>query len=144
MEESLSCVLSRCFETPDKDWSQYSALPLAYLGDAVFDLAVREVLLRRGNAPADRLHHAASRVVRAPQQARMIRALSEDLSKEEAGVYRRGRNAKPLNTAKNASREEYLEATGFEALVGYLYLEGRYERLCELVSLGLERTGMKI
>ena len=74
----------------------------------------------------------------------MIRALAQDLSKEETSVYRRGKNAKPLNTAKNASREEYLEATGFEALVGYLYLEGRYERLCELICLGLARTGLMI
>ena len=144
MEESLSDVLSRRFDAPGKDWSQYSPLPLAYLGDAVFDLAVKEVLLRRGNTPADKLHNAASKVVRAPQQAKMIRALGEDLSKEEASVYRRGKNAKPLNTAKNASREEYLEATGFEALVGYLYLEGRYERLCELICLGLARTGLMI
>ena len=144
MEESLSSALKDAFGIAGKDYSQYSALPLAFLGDAVFSLAVREILLARGNAPADKLHREAAKVVKAPAQARMIRALMEELTKEEEAVYRRGRNAKPMNTAKNASREEYLEATGFEALAGYLYLSGEYERLAFLIKKGMEKTGLSI
>ena len=65
-----------------------------------------------------------------------MRALLPDLSEEEYAVYKRGRNAKPSSMAKNASTEEYLEATGFEALIGYLYLEGRFDRMNELIRKG--------
>ena len=141
MEESLTQVLDHAFRLPEKDWKQYSPLTLAYLGDAVFDLAVRMILVKRTNTQTASLHRQATAVVNAVHQAAMCRALAGELTEEEEGVRRRGRNSKPGHTAKNADREEYMEATGFEALIGYLYLSGRYERLTQLICLGLERTG---
>ena len=76
--------------------------------------------------------------VKAPAQAQMLLGLKEELTEEEADVARRGRNAKPYTTAKNASRAEYHKATGFEALLGYLYLTGRSERMLELIQKGME------
>lgn len=132
-EQDLLPLLGSLFELPQRDYTQYSPLTLAYLGDAVFDLIVRTVLVRRVNMQAEKLHKKASSLVCAPAQAEMIHKLLPSLTEEERAVYRRGRGSKPMHTAKNASREQYLEATGFEALVGYLYLQGRYKRLLELI-----------
>ena len=120
MEEDLTTLLDKLFDLPRRDYTQYSPLTLAYLGDAVFDLVVRTVLVRRVNMQAEKLHRLASSIVCASAQAEMIRALLPSLTDEELAVYRRGRGSKPYHTAKNASREDYLEATGFEALIGYL------------------------
>ena len=144
MEESLTQVLDQAFNLPEKDWKQYSPLTLAYLGDAVFDLAVRMILVKRVNTRTASLHRQVTAVVNAASQAAMSRALSDELTLEEESVRRRGHNSHPGHTAKNAGRAEYLEATGFEALIGYLYLSGRYERLTQLICLGLERTGFRL
>lgn len=144
MEESIKMpweILSEQFGLEMRDWSQYSPLALAYLGDAVYDMVIRTILVKKANAQAAKLHQKASALVKAGTQAEMIRALQAYLTEEEQGVYRRGRNAKPHNTAKNASRREYLEATGFEALMGYLYLKEEYSRMIELIHLGLEESG---
>ena len=119
----LAGVLASCMHLPKKDWMQYPPLALAWIGDTVYDLIVRSILLQKGMTQPDRLHQKASR---------------EDLTQEEQSVYRRGRNAKPAHKAKNADMEDYLEATAFECLVGYLYLNGRYERLMELVGPGMD------
>ena len=140
MEESLR-ELSGLIMSRERDWSQYSPLPLAYLGDAVFDLVIRTLLVERANMQADKLHHEASSLVNARFQARMAQSLMPELTTREMSVYRRGRNAKPSNTAKNATREEYLEATGLEALMGFLYLQKEFGRLSQLIQLGLERCG---
>ena len=140
MEKSLR-DLSGLIKTEERDWSQYSPLPLAYMGDAVYDLLIRTALLRRGNMQAEKLHREAVAVVNARMQANIADALREDLTAQELSVYRRGHNSKPLHTAKNATREEYLKATGLEALVGYLYLNGEYARLLHLLQTGLERCG---
>ena len=133
MEEDLTTLLDKLFDLPRRDYTQYSPLTLAYLGDAVFDLVVRTVLVRRVNMQAEKLHRLASSIVCASAQAEMIRSLLPSLTDEEFAVYRRGRGSKPYHTAKNASREDYLEATGFEALIGYLYLQGEYARMLELI-----------
>lgn len=129
------------FELKEQAWDQYSPLTLAYIGDAVYDLVIRTVLVKRANCQTAKLHHKASSLVNAAAQADIIAALQSHLTQEEQGVYRRGHNAKPYNTAKNASRREYLEATGFEALIGYLYLKGDHQRMIDLVKLGLEESG---
>lgn len=144
MEESVRApweYLGERFGLEEKDWSQYSPLTLAYIGDAVYDLVIRTVLVKRVNCQTAKLHQRATALVKAGAQAEMIRALLPHLTEEEAGVYRRGHNAKPYNTAKNATRREYLEATGFEALLGYLYLKKEYARLIDLIHLGLEESG---
>ena len=130
----LAAVLASFMDLPEKDWAQYPPLALAWIGDTVYDLIVRSVLLRKGMTQPDRLHQKASRIVNARAQALVMRQIRDALTQEEQSVCRRGRNAKPAHKAKNADMEDYLEATAFECLVGYLYLNGRYERLMELVG----------
>ena len=150
MEEDLRRPLpfpegiDEAFDLKERDWSQYSALTLAFLGDAVFELFVRTVLVKRSDVQSARLHQRASRIVCAGAQAKMMRQIRPLLREDEEAVYRRGHNAKPPHTAKNASRDDYLEATALEALIGYLYLNREYERILELVRRGLELTQNKI
>jgi ribonuclease-3 family protein len=123
------------------DAANYSGLSLAYAGDGVFELIVRLLIMNKGNMPVQKMHQRTSSIVKAVSQAKMMDGLLAVLTEEEEGIYRRGRNSKPHTMAKNASSVEYKKATGFEALVGYLYLTGRYERLMELVKMGLEQIG---
>ena len=137
MEESLrdfTQLLDSAFDLPQRDWSQYSPLTLAWLGDTVFDLIVRTVLLKQANRPTDKLHRMASGIVNARAQAGYMEKIRPKLTDRELSIYRRGRNASPGHTAKNADRAEYLEATAFECLIGYLYLEHQYERILELTG----------
>ena len=136
MEQDLIGLLDRMFIPEDKDYTQYSPLTLAWLGDSVYDLIVRSILVKRGNIQTAKLHKEASGMVCAKAQARLIGVLLAQLTPEEAAVYRRGHNSSPLHGAKNATKREYLEATGFEALVGYLYLQKNYERLLALIESG--------
>ena len=128
------------FGLEEQDIRTYSPLTLAYIGDAIFELVVRTVLVERKNTQAEKLHKAATKIVKAETQALIIESLKEDLSDEELAVYKRGRNAKAVTRAKNATMSEYRRATGFEALMGYLYLKGDMERLMELIHLGVEKA----
>lgn len=142
MEKSivLKEKMRELFGLEEQDLRTYSPLTLAYLGDAVFELVVRTVLVERANMQAEKLHKAAIKIVKAETQALMIEAVKEDLTEEELSVFKRGRNAKAVTRAKNASMSAYRRATGFEALMGYLYLKGDMERMLELIHLGIERT----
>lgn len=122
------------------DLRTYSPLALAFLGDAVFSLFVRTTVLARGNRQAQKLHNETTRLVRAQKQAVVGRAIYDLLTAEEKKVYRRGRNSHPLHHAKGASLEEYLQATALETLCGYLFLQGKMDRLAELLRTGLELT----
>lgn len=119
----------------------YSPLALAYMGDAVYEVLIRTRVMNRGSMQVNKMHKKSASLVKAEAQARMIQALQEELTEEETAVYKRGRNAHSASSAKNASIRDYRMATGFEALVGYLYLTGQYERLLKLVHDGLERIG---
>jgi ribonuclease-3 family protein len=141
MEASLNDYLNSKFDIEPKDIRTYSPLTLAYIGDAIFDVVVRSILVNKGNTAVNKLHQRASSVVKAPTQA-MAAALMDDFTEEEADWYRRGRNSKPHTKAKNATTMDYLEATGFEAVMGYLYLSGDMDRICELVRRGIELTGL--
>ena len=92
----------------------------------------------------NKLHKRASDIVKAGTQSAFIKALMDNLTEEEADIYRRGRNSKPHTKAKNATTMDYLDATGFEAVVGYLYLTDNMDRICELVELGIERLELDI
>ena len=142
MEESLSLLtkLKKEFDCKEVDIKTYSPLTLAFVGDCVFDLVVRTVLVARGNRQPEVLHKNKAKIVKAGTQALMIEALAEYLTAEESDIYRRGRNAKSFSTAKNASVTDYRKATGFEALVGYLYLANREDRIIELIKKGIEIT----
>lgn len=144
MEASLNDYLNSKFDIEPKDIRTYSPLTLAYIGDAIFDVVVRSILVNKGNTAVNKLHQRASSVVKAPTQALMAAALMDDFTEEEADWYRRGRNSKPHTKAKNATTMDYLEATGFEAVMGYLYLTGDMDRICELVRRGIELTGLDI
>ncbi|MCD7882885.1 MAG: ribonuclease III [Lachnospiraceae bacterium] len=130
------------FSLPSRDWKQYSALELAYIGDAAYELIIRTIYVKRADMQVEKLHRKVTRCVSAKAQAKMAASLLPLLDEEETAIYRRGRNAKPYTKAKNATLAEYLEATGFEAVMGYLYLEGRFERMNELTAKGLEALGI--
>ena len=141
MEESL---ISRCKELlmlEERDPNGYSPLVLAYLGDAVYELVIRTRVVNRGNTQVNKMHRMTAGLVKAEAQAKMYMLLEEELTEEEQAVYRRGRNAKSATMAKHATMRDYRMATGFEALMCWLYLNGRLERLTELVSLGLKKMG---
>ena len=112
-----------------------SSLGLAHLGDGVFELMVRAWLCLHGKVKVKDLHRATVRYVAAPAQAAAVERLLPLLTQEEADVYRRGRNTAPHSVPRAASRGEYQAATGLEALFGWLYLQGRTERLNELFEV---------
>lgn len=140
----LLSLIKENFGLKEVDIRTYSPLTLAYIGDCVFDLIIRTVVVERGNEPANKLHHKTVTYVKAETQALLIDAMLSDLTEEELGVYKRGRNAKSYTTAKNASVGDYRKATGMEALVGYLYLQNRTERILELLQIGLHKLNMKL
>ena len=116
----------------------YSPLGLAYIGDAVYEIAVRTLVISEGNMSVNKYHKKSSSLVKASAQAGVYDNIKEKLTDEEAAVYKRGRNAKSATAAKNASIVEYRMATGVEALIGYLYLSGRTARALELIKIGLD------
>ena len=134
-------ALRESFGFQDADLWTYSPLTLAYIGDAVYELVIRTLLVKHGNAQTNWLHKKASSLVKASAQAEMIEKLLPVLTEEEEAVYRRGRNAKSYTMAKNATMSDYRKATGFEALMGYLYLKEDLGRMIELIRLGLDRGG---
>ena len=140
MDESI-IYLKEKFSLPQVDIQTYSPLTLAYIGDAAYELVVRTFLVDQGNSRPDKLHRKASSMVKAAAQAAMAEALKDSLTEEELSVYRRGRNAKSPTMAKNASISDYRKATGFEALMGYLYLKGEQKRLIDLVYAGFVSQG---
>ncbi|MBM6936999.1 ribonuclease III [Pseudoflavonifractor phocaeensis] len=115
-----------------------SSLGLAHLGDAVFEVMVRSWLCLHGKASARGLHKATVRYVAAPAQARAAEKVLPLLSEEEHDVFRRGRNTSPHSVPQNASRAEYQAATGLEALFGWLYLQGKTDRLNDLFAVMME------
>lgn len=139
MEKSLNQEIKDKFAIADVDIRTYSPLTLAYIGDGIFDVIIRSIVVGRGNTPVNQLHHKTSHVVKAHSQAIMAEALMDELTDTEKDIYRRGRNAKSHTMAKNATVTDYRSATGFEALMGYLYLTDQMERMMEVVSIGLER-----
>ena len=143
MEQGLNQYLHEQFELKEVDIRTYSPLALAYIGDCVYDLVVRTVVVGKGNTGANQLHFRTSQIVKAQAQVAMIQALEDLLTEEEKDIYRRGRNAKSPTMAKNASMSDYRKATGLEALMGYLYLTNRFERIVELIRQGANRLELK-
>ncbi len=111
---------------------------LAYVGDAVYSLFVRDFLLVSGNAKASELHTLSSKFVKATAQCEHLENIMSELTEEEKQVVKRAANYKTNNTAKHAEIHEYKQATGFEALLGYLYISGQGERLNYILDLGIK------
>lgn len=119
-----------------KDANQYNPLVLAYIGDTLYDLYVRSRLIaQNGDLSAHKLHVAAIRYVKAHGQSAAMAVLEEQLTEQELAAYKRGRNTKSYTVPKNADVGEYRRATGFEALLGWLYVKGDNDRLNEIMEM---------
>ena len=135
MEESLNNGL---FNPEEIDIRTYSPLTLAFMGDAVFELMARTLVVTESNTAPEKLHKRTTRLVKAEAQAAMGHGLWDELTEDEQSVYRRGRNAQSYTHAKNAAVSDYRHATGLEALFGYLYLTGQQERMQKLMRRCVE------
>ncbi len=124
------------FDCDAPDPEQFSPLALAFLGDTVFDTVIRTVIMESGNQTIQHLHDRASEYANAAAQARILDAVRDDLSEEERAIFRRARNANKHSMPKNQSPADYHKATGLEALIGWLFLNGREERMIELIRKG--------
>lgn len=136
METRMS-ELSELFGLKDPDIRSYSPLTLAYIGDGVYELVIRTILVKKGNCPVNRIHRKASSLVKASAQSAIMEKIEGHLTQEEHDIYRRGRNAHSPTMAKHATMADYRRATGFEALMGYLYLKEEYTRMLTLIRMGI-------
>lgn len=141
MEESLNLCeyITDAFGLPQTDIKTVSPLTMAFMGDCIYDLIIRTLVIRRGEASVEKMHKACSGYVKAASQMQIYKLIEEELREEEIAAFKRGRNSKPHTSAKSASKSQYLYATGFEAMLGYLYFTGKVERIVELVRLGIDR-----
>lgn len=139
--ETCLTAFKEVLKLTHRDAGEYSPLALAYIGDAVYELAIRTLVMNRGNTQVNKMHKRTAGLVKAGAQAGFYKILEEILTEEERAVYRRGRNAKSATMAKNATMKDYRMATGFEALMGYLYLTEQFERMAALLGYGLSRLG---
>ena len=140
MEESrsrLDGAFRETFRLEAVDLKTYSPLTLAYIGDAVYELVIRSIIVEKGNAPVNKLHKRSSQLVKAKSQAEAAVKLMDVFTEEELVVYKRGRNTRSHTMAKNADMMDYRMATGFEAVMGYLHLKQDYARIIELVRIGI-------
>ena len=137
MEEDINSFILDRFDISPEDIRTYSPLALAYIGDCIYEMVIRTVVVAKGNLSVSKLHKESSFYAKASSQARIAEHLKEELSDEEKDVLRRGRNAKSYTHAKNASIADYRLATGLEALVGFLYLKGRFDRIVYLIKTGM-------
>lgn len=118
--------------------NQISPLSLAYIGDAVYEVYIRSYIMRDINMPVSKLHRASTKFVSAKAQAKVYHKIEDKLREDEIAVFKRGRNAHSYTSAKNADIIDYRISTGFEALIGYLYVKKDTKRLEEIISLCIE------
>lgn len=121
----------------------YSSATLAFFGDCAWEILVRRYILSRGNAPSGKLHNRSVEMVRAAYQSAAVGLIEDILTEEEADVFRRGRNASGIQVPKSATPAEYHRATGLEALFGYLFLIGEYDRANQLFEVILNGNNQK-
>jgi ribonuclease III family protein len=140
MDGDIGGIFGEQLQIRQEDVNLFSPLVLAYAGDAVYELYIRTLLLSQGNAPVHKLHKRSVAFVKAKAQSEIIHRLMELLTPEEQDIVRRGRNAKSGTIPKNADVTEYKYATGFEALIGYLYLKGDFARLQELLKISVSQA----
>ena len=143
MEKDFFDAVNITFDLDTQKPGELSPLILAYIGDAVYEVVVRQIELSKGNRPIVKLHRASIKRVNAGTQAELIELIEPELSEEELSIYKRGRNAKAATSAKNASIGDYRKATGFEALMGYLYISNRSDRMLELINSGFTKMESK-
>ncbi len=117
---------------------EYNGMALAYLGDAIYELKIREYLIKNSSGIANDMHKMAIKYTCAQGQSKFIDSYIENLSEEELTYYKRGRNSGGSHKPKSTSLNEYRKATGFESLIGYLHLIKNEERINEIVGLSIE------
>jgi ribonuclease III family protein len=137
-QEQMLDYIKQQFELKEVEVNGYSPLTLAYIGDSIYDLVIKTIVVSKANCPAGKLHKQTSELVKAEAQANMANLLQEYMTEEEQTIYRRGRNAKSYTMAKNASVADYRKATGLEAVFGFLYLKNNIARIVDLVKIGLQ------
>lgn len=118
----------------ERDARMMSPLQLAYLGDAVYELLVRTSLVNKKNVSVNELHKEAVKYVKAEAQAKIVFSMENKLTEDEWAMVKRGRNAKSSSVPKNANLSDYKYATGFETLIGFLYITGNIERIMQLFN----------
>ena len=138
MEPDLFEIIRKKMELKEINVNDYSPLTLAYIGDGIYEIVVRTIIVDEANRQVNKIHKASSQLVKAQSQAKMIHLIMDMLTEEEKSIYKRGRNAKAVTRAKNASMSDYRVATGFEALMGWLYLSGQSDRMMELMKTSIE------
>lgn len=138
VEWQFDSYMRELFQMKEVDIKEYSPLTLAYIGDSIYDLIIKSLVINEGNKQVQKLHRETSSMVQASAQSKMMRTIQEHLTEEEHAVFKRGRNAKSVSPAKNQSITDYRRATGFEALMGYLYLKKEWKRMLDLVKIGLD------
>ena len=142
MEKSVDwqfdSYMQEIFQMKEVDIREYSPLALAYIGDCIFDLVIKSLVMNEGNKQVQKMHKETSSYVQASAQSKMMRTIQEHLTEEEHGIYKRGRNAKSVSPAKNQSITDNRRATGFEALMGWLYLKREWKRMADLIKIGLD------
>ena len=138
VEWQFDTYMQDLFQMQEVDIREYSPLTLAYIGDSIYDLIIKSLVINEGNKQVQKLHRMTSSLEQASAQSRMMRTIQEHLTEDEHAVYKRGRNAKSISPAKNQSITDYRRATGFEALIGYLYLKKEWKRMLDLVKIGLD------
>ncbi|MBP3808228.1 MAG: hypothetical protein ILA13_07535 [Eubacterium sp.] len=122
----------------------YSPLALAYIGDSIYDLMVKKHFVIKSNMQPEKYHKVVTSIVSANAQSAFIDSYMDKLTEKEQAVYKRGRNSSPHTKAKNASLENYLKATGFEAVLGYLYLSEQEDRLKEIIDESINFVVLKV
>ena len=130
VEFEIADYIKEVLEMKEVEPEGYSPLTLAYIGDSIYDLIIKTKVISEGNEQVKKLHQETSSMVQASAQPL--------LTEEEHAVYRRGRNAKSVSPAKNQSLTDYRRATGFEALMGWLYLKREWKRMADLIKIGLD------
>lgn len=128
------------FNFSENEVNNMAPLVLAYIGDAVYEVFIRTLLISEGNVPVHKLHQRSINFVKAKAQSDIIHRIMEKLEPDELDIVRRGRNAKSGTIPKNADVTEYKYATGFESLIGYLYLKKRNERLMEVLNMAISEN----
>lgn len=136
--EEIYYYFKEKFKLNDIKINQYSPLVLAYIGDSIYETMIRTIIVNMGNMQVNKMHKKAKEFVKASSQAKMYFAIEYMLTEEEIEIFKRGRNAKTVTKAKNATLSDYKIATGFETLIGYLYLNKAYKRMIDLVSEGVK------
>ena len=139
MEEQLKQLLTELTKEMPHKANEYSPLALAYIGDGVYEMFIRTLILKKGNKSVNKMHKEARLLVCAKAQSEIYAFIESHLTEEEHSVLKRGRNAKSATAPKHAQISDYRRATGVEALIGYLYLKKEIERIEELLEIGLKK-----